>query len=461
MALFSAVLIDHSLSLYLGSLFLLTGTTLFCLNVGRLAGPQRLALSMLSIFLLITYPIKALLTVYMPETAGIATKVVLLGTIKTDIIRYLGDVMPGLIAMLLAFRFTPALPTRTRTVTERSKKSSDLLLIYAIMLLLIMRLFGQIWLNIGLPGVTPKQLPIPYLTGIIDLTTRSVLFALINIYLMYKLFEGKERKVFLAFVFCLINIALGLRTGYKTELVFQTALIGIYFLQTHQSLSYKLKTRLATFAATLCLSMLIIYPLVNTYRQQLISGQSTSQSFAKVADTLGDDQSNFFTNFLSRLNGVTEYYLAVKLAQPEKVSISALFNTDIMNSIKTALYGNDAKYATTAFGTTQFSAFKIIGGTPGLILGGLIMGALMRLTIEFNAKYLFKYAATVAAMTPIFSLFWLRLISSGGALELFAKEFFLLITCCYLIEGYCYTRPTKRKRTNSTNQSHTDKQICN
>jgi len=301
---------------------------------------------------------------------------------------------------------------------------------------MILRLFNQIFLDIGLPGVIPKAIPIPYAIGVLELLSRPVLMVLVNLYFFYVIRLSDNKAIWIALSFLLINIVLGLRVGYKSELVIQGLLLIYYLFETLKYMSQNNRRFMKIFTVSLIALMVVLYPLINHYRSYILQGKNLSEAI-ESAQIKTDSQSNSFAlSFLNRINGIGAFYAATKLGEGRDFSVNSIFNDDAMELIKEKLYGSEKNKAVTAFGTTQFSVFYLIGGSFFLAVCSFITGWLLRLGSIFLKFKVFKSKYTFQAYLPLLCIFWVKLLASGGSLMLYMKELLLVVIFLVLLERY-------------------------
>lgn len=396
--------------------------------------PVLLIFLLFCLYVWIAFPIKLILTVYDPMTTWLSYSFFSPDTVKKNLPGAFINIFPGLLLLFAGFY---VLHRRIRHIDKyNSMQINHVFFITIIIGLMALRLFNQLELNIGLPGVKPNVISIPLLTGVLELLSRSVLMALVNLYLYYVLRLSDKKGIWIALLLAIINIILGLRVGYKSELIFQSLLFIYYFFEVSPYLSKANRKFVLLFTLVLLISTIVIYPLVNNYRDYLLSGKNFSAAIDSAQAKAKKQNSSFALDFLNRINGIDAFYAATKLGQGREFGLDSLFNDNVMDLIKEKLYGAEKDNAVTAFGTTQFSVFYLVGGVGFLSLGSFIVGWVIRWSSNFLRQKVFRLSFTFQAYLPLFCILWVKLLSSGGDIELYIKELFLVILCLAFMERY-------------------------
>lgn len=397
-----------------------------------------LIFALLTTYIWVAYPVQLLMTLHNPQSAEFLLEFFRPGVIQNELLPAFYTVFPGIIALFAGLLIG-------RNIIPNNFSTSNYVLrhnffISIILCLIFLKVFIQTFWEIGLPGVSPQALPIPFLVGFLELLTRPTLFAIVNLY-FYSVLRLKERKgILIAVSLLLINVLLALRVGYKTELALQGFLIAYYMLDVHDLLS-KTRRRLISILTLLSIvSLITLYPLVSVYRNNLLSEKDFSEAIAETADASEKDTSSTLHSILDRINGIRVFYLAIKLGSNKDFSLISLFNQDVQELIKERLYGRDKDNAITAYGTTQLSVLYLIGGVPFLVFGCLIMGWAIRWTSTYTTNHIFLYSITFDAYLPFFCVLWVKILASGGLIPLYMKELALGIGCLFVIERICYAK---------------------
>ncbi len=399
-----------------------------------------LILGALSLYFWIAYPGKLLLTLLNPQSAVFLLEFLRPEVIQNEIVDAFHTVFPGLIALLAGFLIG-------RNNIHANYSSTHYVLrhkffIAIITCLMLLKIFIQTFLDIGLPGITPKELPIPFLVGFLALITRTTLFAIVNLYFYSVLRLGEHKKILIATSLLIINILLALRVGWKFELALQGFLIAYYILDpnVYKSMA-KTQRRLISLLTLLCIiSMITLYPLVNVYRNNLLAQQEFSEAIARTEVASKEKTASSLFSILDRIPGIREFYLAIKLGAGKNFPLNSLLNGTVPDLIKKRLYGRDKDKAITAFATTLLAVFYLIGGVPFLTLGCFIVGWSIRWTASYINNRIFLSSITFDAYLPFFIIAWVGILVTGGSILLLIKGFALVLGCLFVIERVCYSK---------------------
>ena len=392
----------------------------------------------LATYIWIAYPIQFLITLHDPQSSDFLLTFFRPEVIQKEIVAAFYTVFPGIIAL-----FTGLLIGRNNFSSNFSSSNYVLrhsFFIIIIVGLMLLKVFVQA-MGIGMPGITPEALPIPFLVGFLAWLTRSALFAIVNLYFYSVLRFGDHKGLLIALSLLFINILIALRVGWKTELVLQGLLMAYYILDTYDDMSTARRRLIYLITLLSIVGMLILYPLINVYRHQLSNEQDFSNTIARTGDAIEKtDTDSSLHSFLDRVNGIRAYYLAIKLGSGREFPLESLLNQNVPELVKERLYGRDKDKAVTAFGTTQLSVLYLIGGVPFLILGCLIIGVTIRWTGRYINKRIFLSSVTFEAYVPFFSILWVQVLASGGGIPLLMKQFGLVLGCLFAMERLCYKK---------------------
>jgi len=265
--------------------------------------------SLLSVYIWVAFSLKLMVTINYPESMWISNILFDAKTVEKDIVGAFISVYPGLLALFIGFvAFHRKLMKKNNGFI---KKINHKLFIVIIVFLLVMKLFAQIYLNIGIPNVTPNELPIPYLSGVLSILLKGGLFAFVNLYFYYVIRLNDKKAIWISLFFLIFNIALNLRVGYKSELVLQSILLIYYSFEFFPYVSKSQRKFMLITIVSLLIITTILYPLINSYRSYMLSGLTFSQAIEKVKSRSDANTESIAFVFLNRINGIGEYYAAI------------------------------------------------------------------------------------------------------------------------------------------------------
>lgn len=397
--------------------------------------PNALVFSLLSLYVWMAFPFKLMIAVNDPGSLWVSQILFDPKVVSEEIVDSFFVVFPALVFLLLGLFLLHR--TRHKKYSYTITKVSHIKFISVIAFLICLRLFNQEVLDIGIPGVKPTILPVPYLTGILELLSRPVLLAVVNLYFYYVVRMNNKKIIWISLSLLLTNVVLGLRVGYKSELVLQMLLLIYYSFEVYPYLSKTSRKFMVTVTVSMVVVVVLVYPLVNHYRNAILSGADFSEA-VEAAQTRSEREEKSLS-FIDRVNGVSEFYAATKLGAGEKFGFDAMFNDDVTDLIKQKIYGTNKDDAISAFGTTFFSVVYLIGGGIFMSVFGFVVGWLIRWSLMFLKFKIFKSSFTFQAYLPIVCILWVKLLSSGGNMFLPMKELFLVVVCLFLLERYATT----------------------
>lgn len=396
--------------------------------------PALLIFILLCLYVWIAFPLKLMFVVADPTISWLSYSFFAPDVIKKELPNAFVRVFPGLLLLFVGFYLFHSKSKPNHKINN--VRINHILFISAIIGLMALRVFNQLVLNLGVPGVKPNVIDIPFITGILELLSRPVLMALVNMYLYYVLRLRYKKGIWIAFLLAVVNIILGLRVGYKSELVLQVILLVYYFYELSPYLSKTNRKIIPLSIFILSAFAIVIYPLVNNYRFYLLSGSDVASAIERSQTQSEIDHDSVALSFLNRVNGVDVFYAATKLGEGGEFGLESLLNRDVMELMKESLYGDDKDEAITAFGTTQFSVFYLVGGVVFLSISCFIIGWVIRWCSVYLRTKVFKLNYTYHAYLPLFCILCVKLLSSGGNILLYVKEMFLVVLCMVFMEKY-------------------------
>lgn len=393
-----------------------------------------LIFSLLSLYLWVAFPFKLMIALNYPESLWISKGLVDPEVVSEEIAGSFITVLPSLVFFLLGFiLFHRKMYVKPDYVIT---KINHTMFISVIMLIICIKVYTQVVYNIGLPGVRSEVLSIPYLTGIISLLSKHVLFAVVNLYYYYVIRLNDRKKILLPLVFILINVALSLRVGYKGEMVLQGLLLIYYYFDVYRYLSKINQKLIIIVTVSMVIFSMAVFPLVNAYRDSILTGADFSEAVESAQKRSESESKSKSLSFIDRINGVSEYYAATKLGEGREFGIGTIFNNSVMDLVKEKLYGANKDKVKASFGITYFSVFYLIGGGMLLVVFGFITGWLIRWSLMLIRFKVFKSSFTFYAYLPLVCILWVKVLASGGNLLLPMKELMLVVICLFLLERY-------------------------
>jgi hypothetical protein len=399
--------------------------------------------TVLSVYVWIAYPLKVVVLLHDPMSSWVSHQLFEANVVQREISDAFYTVVPGIIALFLGFLIGGKGRSFDRGEKVVLRHSYFIAIILALMLL---KLFVQTFLGIGLPGVKPQMVGVPLVAGLLDLLTRPTLFVLVNLYFYCVLRLNERRGLLPGLCLMLVNVLLAVRVGWKSELVIQGLIIGFYLVDVYGHMEPRRRRFVGIAAIVIMVATINLYTFVAEYRNYIVSGRTMSEAIEKAEGREKKSMSSLsLAPIYNRINGIDAYYAAVKLGKGKTFPLESLVSDNVMDLIKEKLYGYEKDKAVTAFGTTQFSVLYLIGGEPFLVLGCFGLGWMFRCLAMWIKDRLLTFETTFHAFLPFLCILWVKVLSAGGMLFLYFKELVLIVGCLYCVERLCCQRQETRE----------------
>ncbi len=198
------------------------------------------------------------MTLHIPQSAVFLLTIIPPEVIQKEIVGAFHTVFPGIIALFIGLMIgRNNVPNNFSGSHFALRNNSFIMIIVGLMLL---KIFVQTSMDIGLPSVEPKGLPIPFLVGFLDMVTRPGLLAIVNLY-FYTVLRLREHKgLLIALSLMLINVLLSVRVGWKSELVIQGFLMAYYLFAVYDTMPKARRRLIAMVTLLSIVSMLVLIP---------------------------------------------------------------------------------------------------------------------------------------------------------------------------------------------------------
>lgn len=394
--------------------------------------------AVLSVYVWIAYPLKVVVLLHDPMASWVSHQLFEANVVQREISDAFYTVVPGIIALFFGF----LIGGKSRSLDRGGKVVLRHSYFIAIILgLMLLKILVQTYLNIGLPGVKPQMVGVPFLSGLLDMLTRPVLFALVNLYFYCVLRLNERRGLIIGLFLLLLNILLAVRVGWKGELVIQGVIIAFYLADVYSYLEPRRRRFVAIAALVVIVATVNLYTLIGEYRNYILSGRTMTEAINKAEDKEKQNMSSVsLYPIYNRVNGIDAYYAAIKLGRGRDFPLYSLISDNVMDLIKEKLYGYDKDKAVTAFGTTQFSVLYLVGGSPLLVIGCFVLGWMFRWLTMWIKNRILASETTFNAYLPFWCILCVKVLCAGGMLLLYFKELVLILGCLYCVERLCYQR---------------------
>lgn len=386
-------------------------------------------------YLWFAYPFKAAYLAFYAEDSWVKEIPFLSHASGADFVDAFFVASPGLVALVMGMMAPWKVHENGGTVT-RMWPSARLFL--PAMGLLLLKVALQLTLDIGKPGVLPKELGIPFLTGILAFMVGFVLVCVVNIYLFLALREGRGKDIRNAAMLVAALVLTDLWVGYKQALVFQVATLLLYLSMLNENKNKKIGIGTAAIVLAAFVLVGVLYKYVNNYRYALLAGEDISSAVSVALAGGGGRDEGTLVSIFNRINGVENFFAAVELNASYDFGFSALFDQSLGGSFNDALFGGSD--VVTQFGLTQFGALYVIGGWVYLVLGAFLLGAFINVISRLILNNLFGQSPLAFALAPLVALWFVKVLFAGGVLLLYAKELSISMLSVYLVYRLSYRR---------------------
>jgi len=293
--------------------------------------------------------------------------------------------------------------------------------------------------NLGVPGVDPLDLGVPYLAGFLAFVVDTGFFYASNVLLFCGLALGRPKLMLFGFVLGFANAGIDMRFGSKDTAMYQLAVTLAYVAITRNSKMVTVRDFRKT--ARIAMSVLVVlgvailgaYKFFNFYRFALLGGEE--DIFRAISLALSSagavDSRSSLVEIYNRITGLETLTAVINLRDALNTSggLTAMISTDLADSFTFYIMGtNEAK---TAFSFTQFGFFYLSGGLGGLVFGCMIQGLFFCLTQLFVLR-MRVHPAMKLAFFPVLWILFVQSLLGGGNMILWFKEVGVLVAVFYL-----------------------------
>lgn len=276
--------------------------------------------------------------------------------------------------------------------------------------------------SLAVPGIEPVQLGIPYLTGILSLTTEFGFLFFANIPFFLALASGRHRRaVFVAFLAALANAAIDLRFGSKDTLMFQIVVTISYLLIINRGLSlgrarFRANARaILIVLAVLGPAVLAAYKYMNFLRYAFLSGATGILDAVHAAAQSDIAQSrSSIVELYNRITGIEALAAVMKLLENSSISsgLRGMIDGSIMHRFTDiVMSGADSKVA---FSMTLTGYWYAAGGIPAILFGFLFAGFLCGFIQYFVIKVAPVSHDVKLAFLPVLWIMFVQLMLGGN-----------------------------------------------
>lgn len=322
-------------------------------------------------YFLLAVPAKILLVIKFPElTTGrinipdwvfiTYTPIALITYLSGSFGVYLALIVLSFSSLLKKHRHHEPIKLRMpKNISYKKINSEQNILLIVILLIIVLKLFLIELYDFAKPGVIPKNLGIPGLTGLINtLIIHGVL--LLSLILIIK--ESIHKNISLLYVSpALINIIIDLLNGYKFSLITITlVLIIINERQRIGSVIKKLPIPKNSIAQILIIfSGIFTYPILDTYSD--IKGSGIDLDTSELISVVTLSPISSITETLRRINGLDSFIISHYLLGNPIYDWTVFFGTQAIEDLRYSIYGRNVDDVVSALGSTIFNPAILLG----------------------------------------------------------------------------------------------------
>jgi hypothetical protein len=296
--------------------------------------------------------------------------------------------------------------------------------------------------NLGVPGLEPEFLGVPYLAGFFTFIIDTGFIFTSSVLLFCGLVLGRPRLMLFGFLLAFTNAVIDLRFGSKDTIVYQLVITAAYLVIAKRSpISQKTdlrKTEKIALISTVIIGLLVvgIYKFLNFYRFALLEG-FTEVSIADLSTAIDvalssdiAESKNSIMEIYNRITGLetfaTVYSLSDKLAVD--AGLTAMIDGRVVANFTYYILGTDS--AKTLFAVTQFGYNYLSGGLAGLIIGCFFLGFTFVL-IQFLVMRMRVHNAMKLAFLPLLWVLFIFSLLGGGDMIHWMKEIVATVITFY------------------------------
>ena len=392
-----------------------------------------MALIPLIVFFWIAYVIKIPLLLTVPEASSLTNKFLSVSEMTSGIPAAFAIASLGLtatVATIMCCKPNYYLDWNVYRVRYRVTP----VICFVAILLLIKYYVKYLW-KLGIPGVEPISMGVPYLGGFVALAIGDGILFAVNSVLFLSLISGGRFTLLVGLTLALINCFIDLSFGIKFTLLAQILLIVIYCSAINPNLS-KTDPRVRSnlqylLVATVIFAIpaIVFYKYLNFVRFALLFDDINFVSAIGVAlaNENAIDRSSYF-DFLNRFTGLDALSAVMQTFAEDfrSVGIMAVLDGRIIDQYSQLLLGGvDSK---TQFSLTLWGIWFLWGGVSGVILGSVIIGIAFYSIQLLVSKLLPIPPVAKIVLLPIVWLSCALLLMGGTSLFLWLKKMFVLLT---------------------------------
>jgi hypothetical protein len=291
---------------------------------------------------------------------------------------------------------------------------------------------------IGSPAVAPRQFPVPYVTGILNILMQQGLLYLVNVGLLHALASKRQRSILLYAFLILVFVGMDVGFSNKQNIVIEPIILLWIFIVNKKWLS-KSTARGAIIAGVLIVAVGVpSYKYLNAYRQNLNSGAALSVAVQEATTSPRLSGANPLIMIYSRIVGLDMVEVASQTSLHQANGGGGLFETNIGNQFKQGI--GIGQQQVVGFAFTQFGRAYAISGYRGMIMYMIIVAIAYFVIFHLALRYLVKRSASRCVLSAILAIAFLHYTMSGQAPLLTLKTLAVVFVVAFLAEKILETR---------------------
>ena len=324
------------------------------------------------------------------------------------------------------------------------------LLLTIVLIGLIVKYFLKMKFSLGVPGVEPLSMGVPYLGGVLTLVLEFGFVFLVNLPIFFAFYSGSRALLGIGLVLAFGNSGIDLSFGSKDTLMYELAIIGMYMsifgrgLTSNRRRFEKTSWIMILVLAVVGTATLTIYKYLNFIRFALLYEMVDIKKAIAIAaqSQMAQDRSSIIELY-NRITGLETLAAVMHLRDgfSGHMSLWSMINGSVVRFFTENTLGlTESKVA---FAMTEFGYFYVVGGTFAVIAGSILLGGLFSAVQFFVVRYLPVHHNIKLAFLPVLWIIFVFVLLGGGNLILWTKSVVVTLAFVQLI-GSLSVRRTRR-----------------
>lgn len=397
-------------------------------------------LTSIVVFYIVAYPVKFALGVFLAEGYWVVPKLI---TAKN-----LMNVMPeayfittvGLVSLIFGLLLSPF---RGHVKIKIRKYHFRVQLIFWLSIAaLIVKYLVKNEYNVGVPGLEPSYLGIPYLAGFLALVFHAGTLLLFNLTLFFGLLRRNISLSFIGLTIAFINALIDLRFGSKSTVIYQIIITGAYLYMLRSAVSaknlphFKKTSNIVAFLLFVTGSIILSsYRFMNSYRYAILDGYSATEAISVAMNSDLAASKDSYIEVFNRLIGIETLGALIPIGQyiVQDTGFISMVDGSFVDAFTEQIIGHGD--AMTKFSVTQFAYFYFTGGYIGLIFGFVVLGFIFTAAQSLVSSLPVSSALKIAFL-PVLWILFVNILMGGGNFFLTFKEL-AVVFFCFFVTARC------------------------